>query len=586
MNRSVLEADQPASSETTSPEARTGDYPSAVRALLLLVAFLIVVGVVVARLVTWQVPVPANATSGSGTVASVNDSARGRIVDANGLLLATDSFLWEVYLRLSQLLSADDSTQLTADLAKILGRAPEALRSELSAAPAQYIAAKDATDTQCQALMDLGELDMAWCSARRQRIYPMDGLGAPLIGFANLDQEGAAGVESSYDAWLRNTADWPDSRLPVGQPEPLPELWKLYLPSPTGRDLVLHMNAALQHMTEKRLTEAVRYYGAESGTIIVMNPRTGGILALANVPSFDPNHYSESPAELWGNSAVRDNYEPGSVFKLVTFAAALDSRKVTPETVFEDPGSLTVSGRPIRNAELQAYGEVTAEEALAKSINVVAAEICLDMGSEVFYRYVRQFGFGRPTEVDLSYESEGIFKRPGNRYWSEYDQAANSFGQGISVTALQMLNAVAAIANDGAVLQPQAVQALVVHDQVYEVPPRMLRQAIRPETAQTMARMMVYSVESSSNPDLVPGFRVAGKTGTAEIPTAEGYTSEETITSFAAFLPAADPQIAVLVKLVKPQRSTWAEHVAVPVFAQVAQDAIQILRIQPDYRMP
>jgi stage V sporulation protein D (sporulation-specific penicillin-binding protein) len=584
MNRSVLEADQPASSDTASPEVRTGDNPSAIRALLLLVAFLVVSAIVVGRLLAWQVP--PNTSSSAGTVPPVNERARGRIVDANGLLLATDSFLWEVYLRPTQLLSSDESARLTTELAKILDRSPEAFRSELSAAPAQYIAAKDATDTQCQAIKELGEPDLAWCSARRQRVYPMDTLGAPLIGFANLDQEGAAGVESSYDAWLRHTADWPDSRLPVSRPEPLPESWKLYLPSPTGRDLVLHMNAALQHMTEKRLNEAVQYYGAESGTIIVMDPRTGGILALANGPSFDPNHYSESPEELWGNPAVRDSYEPGSVFKLVTYAAALDSRKITPETVFEDSGSLTVSSRPVRNAELLAYGEVTAEEALAKSINVVAAEVCLDMGSEVFYRYVRQFGFGRPTEVDLSYESEGMFNSPGNGYWSEYDQAANSFGQGISVTALQMLNAVAAIANGGAVLQPQAVQALVTNGQVYEVPPRMLRQAIRPETAQTMARMMVYSVESSSNPDLVPGYRVAGKTGTAEIPTTEGYTSEETITSFAAFLPAADPQIAVLVKLVKPQRSTWAEYVVVPVFTQVAQDAIQILRIQPDDRMP
>jgi cell division protein FtsI (penicillin-binding protein 3) len=193
---------------------------------------------------------------------------------------------------------------------------------------------------------------------------------------------------------------------------------------------------------------------------------------------------------------------------------------------------------------------------------------------------------GRPTRVDLTYESDGIVKSPGNRFWSQYDQAANSFGQGISVTALQMLNAVAALANDGAVLQPQAVQALVLNGQVYRVPPRMMRQAIKPETAQTMARMMVYNVESSSNPSPVPGFRVAGKTGTAEIPTEEGYTSEETITSFAGFLPAADPKIVILVKLAKPQRSNWAEHVVVPVFAQVALDAIQILGIEPDDRMP
>jgi cell division protein FtsI/penicillin-binding protein 2 len=540
--------------------------------------------VAVARLVAWQVP--GNAASGSGPIVQADERARGRIVDSNGVLLAADSFLWEVYARPKGLQASADGATLIAGLAEILGRAEEDLRQEMSEAPDLFIADRQATEAQCKAIEELNHPDLAWCTVRRKRVYPMDGLGASLIGFANLDQEGAAGTEWSYDAWLRDTSDWPDSRRPSSQAEPLPESWKLYLPSPQGRDLVLHMNAALQYMTEKRLVEAVEYYGAESGTIIVMDPHTGGILALANVPSFDPNHYAESPEEVWGNSAVRDSYEPGSVFKLITYAAALDSEKISPETVFEDSGSLTVSGRPIQNAELQVFGEVTAQKALAESINVVAAQICLDMGSEVFYRYVRRFGFGRPTEVDLNYESEGIVKSPGNRYWSQYDQAANSFGQGISVTALQMLNSVAAIANDGAVLQPQAAQALVLDGQVYRVPPRMMRQAIRPETAQMMAQMMVYNVESSSNPSPVPGFRVAGKTGTAEIPTEEGYTSEETITSFAAFLPAADPQLVILVKLAKPQRSNWAERVVVPVFAEVALDAIQILGIQPDDRMP
>jgi cell division protein FtsI/penicillin-binding protein 2 len=594
MNRSEPGPDQAASNEPLSSgtpagddaarQGAGGDNPSAIRALLLLVAFLVVSMVVVARLVAWQVP--GNASSGSGPVAQADERARGRIVDSNGLLLATDDFLWEVYLRPRGLLDSADGQKLIAPMAEVLGQPEETLRTELAAAPPLFIADKAASESQCEAIQQLRQSDLAWCAGRRRRVYPMGALGAPLLGFANLDQEGAAGTEWNYDAWLRALDDWPDGRLPSSQPVPLPQAWKLYLPSPNGRDLVLHMNAALQHMTEKRLAEAVEYYGAESGTIIVMNPRTGGILALANVPSFDPNRYAQSPEELWGNPAVRDSYEPGSVFKLVTFAAALDSRKITPETVFQDSGSLTVTGRPIRNAEQRAYGDVTARQALAKSINVVAAQMCLDMGSEVFYRYIRQFGFGRLTEVDLNYESEGIVKGPGNRQWSQYDQAANSFGQGISVTALQMLNAVAAIANGGSVMQPQAAQALVRNGQVYRIPPRVMRQAIRPETAQTMAQMMVYNVETSSNPSPVPGFRVAGKTGTAEIPTEEGYTSQETITSFAAFLPAADPQIVVLVKLAKPKRSNWAERVVVPVFAQVAQDAIQILGIQPDDRMP
>jgi cell division protein FtsI/penicillin-binding protein 2 len=594
MKAAAPKADQPAADELTPIEEPTGDgserqpaggeRPSAIRALLLLAAFLVVSVVVVARLVAYQVP--GNASSAGGPIVPSNENARGRIIDSNGVLLATDTFKWEIYVRPKGLQASADRARLTVGLAEILDRSEDTLSAELSDAPELIIADKGATEAQCDAIKKLGDPNLVWCTGRRARVYPMGALGASVIGFANLEQEGAAGVEWSYDAWLRDTSEWPDSRLPNSQAEHLPEAWKLYLPSTHGRDLVLYMNAALQHMTEQRLAEAVDYYGAESGSIIVMDPRTGGILALANVPSFDPNNYGDTPKELWGNSAVRDSYEPGSVFKLITFAAALDSRKVAPDTIFQDSGTLTVSGRTIKNAEEQAYGEVTAGEALAKSINVVAAQMCLDMGSETFYRYVRQFGFGKPTEVDLNYESEGIVKSPGNRYWSQYDQAANSFGQGISVTALQMLNAVAAIANDGALLQPQAAKALVVNGQVYPVPPRMMRQAIRPETAQTLARMMVNNVESSSNPSPVPGFRVAGKTGTAEIPTETGYTSDETITSFVAFLPAAEPRIVILVKLAKPQRSNWAERVVVPVFAEVALDAIQILGIQPDDRMP
>jgi cell division protein FtsI (penicillin-binding protein 3) len=601
MNRSLSGPDEPVSIEASSSEmqkdagaayqsspsgasAQSGAPPVGIRALALLAAFLVVSLIVVARLVAWQVP--GSASSGDQPASRPDKSARGRIVDSNGLLLATDALLWEVYARPKDIRESEDGSQLVATLATILELPEEALRSELADTSPLIVLDKGADDSECQAIQKLGYPDLLWCTPRRKRVYPMGALGASIIGFANLDQEGVAGAEWTYDDWLRAMDEWPDSRLPSTDPEPLREAWKLYLPSPGGRDVVLHMNAALQHLTEVRLAEAVDYYGAESGTIIVMDPHTGAILALANVPSFDPNHYSDSPEELWGNSAVRDSYEPGSVFKLITFAAGLDSGNITPDTVYDDEGELLVGGRPIQNAEQQAYGIVTAQEALAKSINVVAAQMCLDMGAQVFYRYVSQFGFSKLTEVDLNYESEGIVKGPGNRYWSQYDQAANSFGQGISVTALQMLNAVAAIANGGEVLQPQAASALVRDGQVYPIPRRVMRRAIKPETAHTMAQMMVYDVDSSSNPSPVPGFRVAGKTGTAEIPTEEGYTSEETITSFVAFLPAADPKIVVLVKLVKPTRESWAERVVVPVFSQVALDATQVLGIQPDDRNP
>ena len=405
------------------------------------------------------------------------------------------------------------------------------------------------------------------------------------MGFSNYVQLGVYGVEASYDGWLRGDPEWSGRHLP-GQPQPLPTGWELFLPSPSGHDLVLNLNAPLQHVVEKRLAEGLFENEAEGGTVIVMDPHSGAVLALANLPSFDPNHYSDVDQDTWVNAAVGQIYEPGSVFKLITMAAALNSGQVTPNTVYEDKGRLKVSGRYIYNAEHQTYGKVTVREALAKSLNVIIAQICLDMGADTFYNYVRRFGFGKLTEVDLDYEAQGIVKKPGNPLWSYFDQAANSFGQGISVTALQVINAVAAIANGGKLYQPQIVQSLVLDGEVYRIPPRILERPISAETARTLTQMMVYAVDQSSYPGLIPGYRVAGKTGTAEIPTEEGYTSQETITSFVGFLPAADPQLVILVEFVRPKSSRWAEHVAMPVFGQIAQDAVTVLGIQPDDRAP
>ena len=425
-----------------------------------------------------------------------------------------------------------------------------------------------------------------WCDGRRKRVYPQDTLAAHLVGFTDGDQSGRAGLEASYDGWLRTMGDWPTDQLP-GQPEPLPDDWKSYLPSPAGRDLVLHLDAALQYQVEKRLAEALTKYEAKAGTIIVMNPRTGALLAVANLPTYDPNQDRRNHAGAGDKLGGERAYEPGSVFKVITYAAALDTKRITPDTLFSDPGKLEIGSRIIRNAQNKNYGTITARQALAELGQHRQRQICLDMGRDDFYRYIRQFGFGRPTEVDLAQESPGIVKRPGTEAWSQYDQAANSFGQGISVTPIQMISAVGAIANGGTVMQPQVVKGLVWDGKVYNLPPRRLGQAIKPETAHTLTQMMVFTVDNYvAGPKLVPGYRVAGKTGTAEIPQPGGYTSDLTITSFIGFLPAADPQVVILVKLVEPKASRWAEKIALPVFGLVAHDAVSTLNIRPDDRMP
>lgn len=552
--------------------------------------FLLASLVVIARLITWQL---AGTSSGAeaGTD-GLTDLGRGRIVDRNGLLMASDVFIWELYANPEKIQKDAKADELSRDVAAIINLPREELRARFAENTSLAVLAKQVPEAQCQRVMALGKPDYVWCDYLRSRAYPQGVIGAHVLGFTDYGHTGSYGVEATYDSWLRAQVPWPANRFPspsvLGNTQPLslPEAWRWYLPSPAGRDLVLHMSAALQYLAEKRLHEALVTHQAEAGTIVVMDPRNGAILALANYPTFDPNQRSEADLKLWANPAVSDVYEPGSVFKLITFAAALDTGRITPDSTVRDDGILKVGDRPIRNAEDRVYGEVTARYALAKSINVITARMSLDMGTDTFYRYVHRFGFGRPTEVDLPGESAGIVKEPGDKNWSPVDQATNSFGQGISVTSLQMAAAVTAIANGGRLLQPQAAKALVWDGLIYPLPTRVLGYPIKPDTARTLTQMMVYSVDTSSYARLLPGYRVAGKTGTAEIPTETGYTSRDPITSFVGFFPAADPQVLILVKLVKPRQSRWAEQVAVPVFKQVAQDAVQALKIQPNDRDP
>jgi len=555
------------------------------RLRVLAILFGIFIIVVLAQLVLTQVLNLSNRPQ--RVMAQAPDTSRGRIVDRDGVLLATDSFTWEIYLNPRRYNPEHFSADEIAAAAKQLGLDPDVIKRALGVDGAVAQVAKNVTREQCVAA-DKGDAvpQWFWCDGKRKRVYPQGSLAAHVIGFSNQDQEGQAGLEAFYNDWLLTSGEWTPAPV-TGSGETIPDEWLTFLPSPSGRDLVLHMSAPLQHVTEQHLADAVKKYEASSGSIIVMDPRTGAILSMANWPTFDPNNYAEAETHSLQNPAVSLLYEPGSVFKLVTYGAALDSGSIVPDQKFYDEGVKIVGGQKITNSQKRALWQVSAWDALAESLNTVSAEICLAMGQENFYRYVRLFGFGKPTEIDLGTEVAGIVKRPGSAQWSQFDQAANSFGQGISTTPIQMLNAAAAIANQGTLMQPQVAQAAVYDGKLYPFPVRVLDQVVRPETARTLTQMLVYTMENYElGEDLVPGFRVAGKTGTAEIPDQAGYTNPLTITSFIGFLPAADPQLVILVKINEPKNARWAEQVALPVFGKVARDAVQIMGLAPNTERP
>jgi cell division protein FtsI/penicillin-binding protein 2 len=428
-------------------------------------------------------------------------------------------------------------------------------------------------------------LQHVYVTPMTRRSYPQGEALAHLTGFVSVEYGGVSGIEEYYDEFL------PADGIGLLEEDTaaldaLPADVRRFLPSAPGKDLVLTVDRTIQWIIREELRRGLEEFKAVSGSVIVLDPRTGALLGMVNLPDFDPNRYEQAPVEFFRNPAVSAQYEPGSVFKIVTMAAALDSGMIEPTTIFTDTGSYTIGERVVFNSDRNAYGEVTAAEALARSLNVITAEISDTMGPEQFYRYLRQFGLGEATKIDLSGEINGSIKTPAVPQWSRSDLGTNSFGQGLAVTPIQMANATAVIANGGKMMQPYVVAARVADERVQFTKPAAVRQVISPEAANELTEMMIQVVETSSVKAGVPGYRIAGKSGTAQIPLEDGsgYEKSETIVSFVGFAPAENPRFVLLVKMDRPDPTInqWASHTAAPVFSRIAQRLLDYMNIPPD----
>jgi len=350
-----------------------------------------------------------------------------------------------------------------------------------------------------------------------------------------------------------------------------------------GADLYLTIDRDIQFLVENTLDSAMTQYGAEGGTIIVMNPRSGEILGMASWPNFDPNNYVASPPTNPANPGVSGQYEPGSTFKVLTMAAALDAGIVTPQTPFMDTGSVEVGGIIITNWNGGGWGPVDMQRCMQHSLNVCLASIATWLGPTNFYNYMQAFGIGHLTNVDLAAETPGRLKMPGDSDWFDSDLGTNSFGQGVAVSPLQLIAAVSAVANGGVMMQPHILARVTDSDADHITQQQVLGRPIRPETAATLTQMLLESIEAGEGSQaLVPGYRIAGKTGTAQIPTPGGYDANDSIASFIGYGPVDDPQFIVLVKLDKPSSSIWGSETAAPVFSQLVQRLVVLMEIPPD----
>ena len=514
---------------------------------------------------------------------------RGAILDRNGFPLVTGIDTFEIHVdRHTWELDARTERQAVEALARRLG-VPEAQIRAIaqSGSGRDVLLALNVPYGLGEAIIAEG-LPGVKVTASTLRRYAEGGLASQLLGFVGRDNIGLAGAEFDFNAVLSGRAGrLVFERDSLGNPIPFGAL--SVEPIQPGADLVLTIDRTMQRMVEAHLAAALERTGARGGAIVVMEPYSGDILALASAPTFDLTTLDLSDADLdlslFRHRVATDLYEPGSVFKVVTMAAALDAGVVTPETTFVDTGAVVIGARTIRNFDLSFHGQQTMTQVLQRSLNTGAVWVAQQLGSELFYWYARRFGFGEPTNSALAGEAAGIVREPGNLFWTPVDLATNSFGQGIAVTPLQIVRAFAAVANGGDLVRPRLVRAIITADSVRSVAPVIERQVIRAETAAQLRRMMQAVVDGVLwHPAQTPGWPVAGKSGTSDVIEDGVYLQGESIASFVGFAPANDPRVVVLVKLDRPQGEILGGVVAAPVFSAVLADILPYLGVPPsDY---
>lgn len=500
-------------------------------------------------------------------------AARGLIYDRTGELMAVNTLEYEIGVSPNLV---TDAREAATQLASVLNLDQLDTFTKVASNRPWVSLARPVTAEVAQQVRQLGISGVTFDPIPR-RSYPQGTLAAQVLGFVNFDLVGNYGIEGYYHEQLSGDVRQRQiSTIPF-------ELGQAAWEEDRGRDIILTIDRDIQFLAESELLSAINSTGARSGTIIIMDPRNGEVLAMASYPAFDPNAYFDvNDASLLINPAISEQYEPGSIMKILTVAAALENGTITPQFSYYDNGSITVGGVTIQNWDRAAHGNVDVTQVLVQSLNVGAATISTMMGPNDFYKMLSNFGIGQVTGIDLQGEAAGTMYVPGDEHWSESQLGTNSFGQGVAVTPIQMLTAINAIANGGLMMQPHVVREIHDGNQVFVSQPSALGRPISAETARIVTEMLVATVNDGVDAATVTGYSIAGKSGTAEIPSPVGYEAGAWIMSFVGFFPADDPQVSILIKLDRPTSGFWASQVAAPVFQKLAQQLVIMLEIPPD----
>lgn len=503
---------------------------------------------------------------------------RGAIFDRSGDPLALSVDLNTIFVDPHHV---EDVAGTAARLAEVLRQSEEELAAKLRGTfPGdrfEYIA-RQVVPKVARKVSAL-ELPGIYMEVEPKRYYPGGRLASHIVGFVNIDGSVLSGTESQYaDILEGEPGRMTLEQDPAGRPLPQAE-FEFDAPQP-GRSLFLTIDKEIQYFTEMTLGESIKTYNADGGTAIVMRPKTGEILALANSPDFNPNHYNKAPAETQKNRALSDVYEPGSAFKIIALAAALEEKVVTPKTKYTVPDAFQYSDRVFHDSHPHPTEVMTVSEIIEDSSNVGTIKIALDLGGAKLDRWIRRFGFGKPTGLDFPGESSGIVI-PRDA-WTGPTIATIPIGQGIAVTPLQLATAYATIANDGRWVEPKLLYGTMGSSgKVKPSPAPAARRVVSKGTARKVRRVLTKVVKQGTGGEAqVPGYNVAGKTGTAQKPLPTGGYGNSYIGSFAGFAPADDPEIVVLVALDEP-RPIWGGTTAAPTFRLIAEYALRHLGVPP-----
>ncbi len=504
---------------------------------------------------------------------------RGAIYDRNMHPLAMSVPVQSAFAVPSEIKDVDMATRL---LSGVLGAQQDVLREKLESGATFVWIQRKLPAEKVQAISALN-LKGIYFQEENQRFYPKRDMASHVLGFVDVDDKGLGGIEHEYDALIRSKGEkimvmsdakkrWFDG----GEAQ-----------ADRGVNIVLTLDEKIQYIAERELATAIDKFHAPAGTVIVEDPNTGAILALANWPKFNPNAPLEVTADSRTDRAISDIYEPGSTFKLITLAAAFDQNLIRAEDVFDcENGQIRVSGHLIHDHKK--YGMLTVADILANSSDVGAIKIALRLGSPQFYDYIHAFGFGNPTGVDLPGESRGLVY--SLKHWGAFSIASVSMGQEVGVTPLQMVNAVSAVANGGLLYKPHVVQEMRRGDQILPLEgpsaPEDPKRAIKPETAATLRGLMEGVVlHGTGKKARLDGWTAAGKTGTAQKidPQTKRYSPTNVIASFTGFAPINNPAVAILVSIDSPGGYPHGGgDVAAPVFKRIAEQVLPYLDVPRD----